>query len=285
MADKKEVNKYTPVLALIDDIPQINELLISFWGEQAVYDNSIYNEIFQYNLSYAYKKDSELIAICLVEFLEEEQVIYINLLGVKKGYQRKGFGRSLLEYCINNCIKEGYNDFFLHVAINNFRAKMLYRKLGFCPYKVVPNYYYTEKPPNNDAYLMRLNKAGKNDDKVNVETLINKRYGNSIIDNNTKNSDLDKHHYNNNNKNDDKNNKNDDKNNNNDNNNNKHDDKNNNNDNNDNNNNISNNYSNNKQNNKKYYNNTYSRWKYSNNNTDSRNYSKNTYSNKISKYN
>ena len=164
-------NKHIPILATLDDISQINSLIISFWGKHSIYNNNFYYRVLKHNLSYGYKIDRELIAICLVEKYEREKQINIDiaLLCVKKAYQRAGLGKSLLEYCIKNCESKGYDSFFLHVATTNKPAMNLYKKLGFKEIRIISNYYHLDKPPDNDAYLMVLEKGNKNNDKNKKE--------------------------------------------------------------------------------------------------------------------
>ena len=147
-------NKYTAILATLEDIPEINNIIISFWGKNSIYDNNFYIRVLKHNLSYAYKIDKEMIAICLIDKNEKEKIINISLLCVKKAYQRAGYGKSLLDFCIKNCEKNGYKDFYLNVATTNSSAIKLYEKLGFKKIKTILNYYHLDKPPDNDAYLM-----------------------------------------------------------------------------------------------------------------------------------
>ena len=74
---KDKLKELTPILAVYDDIPQINEIIISFWGEKSVYDYQFYYRVLSSNLSYSYKIDKELVAICLVELdLRKKNNIY-----------------------------------------------------------------------------------------------------------------------------------------------------------------------------------------------------------------
>ena len=164
---KNEENKeeYKPVLAVIDDIPQIKQLGASFWGREGIYSDKFYMNTLKQNLSYVYKEKIRnrniLIAICLVDYDETTNFVGIDLMCVNKDYQGKGFGKALLSFCINNCIEKGYIKFYLHVATTNKKAIGLYKKLGFYIAKFVANYYCNDKPPDNDAYLMKLYKNKK----------------------------------------------------------------------------------------------------------------------------
>ena len=200
---KEKENKHTPILATLDEISQINSLIISFWGKHSIYDNNFYYRVLKHNLSYGYKIDRELIAICLVEKYEREKLIDIDiaLLCVKKAYQGAGLGKSLLEYCIKNCQARGYNSFFLHVATTNKPAMNLYKKLGFKEMRIIRNYYHLDKPPDNDAYLMVLEKGNKNKDNNKKENNNQNNYNNYNNRNYYENYNNHRHHndyYNNN---------------------------------------------------------------------------------------
>ena len=149
-------SKYLPLIALNHDIPQINQIVFSFWGEKSIYDNDFYYRILKDNLSFVYRNNNEVIAVCLLEKLENNEEIMINLLCVKKEYQRKGLGKSLLDFCIKNCVKKGYCHFYLHVATTNKIAINLYKKFGFYGLEYIPNYYESDMPPDNNAFLLKL---------------------------------------------------------------------------------------------------------------------------------
>ena len=156
--DKNNI-EYQPILVDTDDISQIKSLGYSFWGNEGIYSPTFYLELLKQNLSYVYKEKRLIIAVCLVRYEERENIVGIDLLCVKKEYQGKGLGKSLLNFCINNCVEKGCYKFYLHVATTNTVAIKLYQKLGFYKKKFIKNYYYNDPPPNNDAFLMQLNKT------------------------------------------------------------------------------------------------------------------------------
>jgi ribosomal protein S18 acetylase RimI-like enzyme len=201
--DNKKIDKndYKPELALIDDISQINNIIVSFWGKNSKYDNKFYYRVLKHNLSYVYKIDNEIIAVCLIEKFERKKEIDIALLCVKKPYQRNGLGKSLLNFCINNCMKQGYYDFFLHVSTTNQIAINLYKKLGFYAIKYVPNYYHTDPPPHNNAFLLKLEKERNNQNDSNIkpfkQNFINDNEKKDDFHNNDKRYFYKHYHYNN----------------------------------------------------------------------------------------
>ena len=159
---KNEENneEYKPYLAVVDDIPQIKSLGASFWGKEGVYSDEFYLEALKQNLSYVYKdrvkNKNILIGVCLVRYQENSDYIGIDLLCVNKNYQDMGFGKALLSVCLNKCLENGYHKFYLHVATTNSKAINLYKKFGFYKHKFVKNYYFNDKPPDNDAFMMKL---------------------------------------------------------------------------------------------------------------------------------
>ena len=110
------------------------------------------------NLSYIFKSNKKIIAVCLVDFNNEDlEGIYISCLCVKKEYRHKVLGRKIISFCIDNCIWHGFEEFYLHVSTTNRNALKLYISLGFEPVKLLEQYYDTPNPEDNDAYLMKVN--------------------------------------------------------------------------------------------------------------------------------
>ena len=158
--DNSKINiEYVPISPTEDDILEIKALCYYFWEEEGIYSENFYEKILDDNLSLIYKDNGCIIAICLAE--QEEKKIDIAVLCVKKEYQRKGLGKSLLNHCIENGIKKGFNEFYLHVCTTNQGAINLYKKVGFEQKEFIENYYSNDPPPNNNAYLMELIKNKK----------------------------------------------------------------------------------------------------------------------------
>lgn len=74
----------------------------------------------------------------------------IALFAVKKGFQNKGYGSSLLEYGINFCDNEKCDNISLEVRVSNEKAINLYKKYGFIIVNTRKDYY----SDHEDAYLM-----------------------------------------------------------------------------------------------------------------------------------
>ena len=154
--NKKPINNIKPILISIKDIPQIIELFISFWGTKNLYTTSYLKLIICQNISYGYKIKDELIACCLMAYNYKKNFVTVILLCVKKEYQGKYLGKSLLSFCINICRYGNVRNFDLNVSVANKKAFNLYRKLGFVVKNYIPNYYNDENPKDNDSYYMIL---------------------------------------------------------------------------------------------------------------------------------
>jgi ribosomal protein S18 acetylase RimI-like enzyme len=192
--------KSEPVLAEMDDIPQIKEIGYDFWQEEGVYPQQYYISVINQKLSYVIKvKRYIIIAVCLVRYNEETGFVGIDLLCVKKDYQKKGIGKLLLSYCIENCKKLGFKKFYLHVATTNKPAFHLYKKLGFKVCETIKNYYFNDLPPDNDAYLMKLIVENNNEEKKIQEIISDEKNISKIKVENEKNQ-VNSNLYNKNNK-------------------------------------------------------------------------------------
>ena len=146
-----------PHMITIEDIPQILEISKFFWGKRGIYKTSSLEKVINQHLSFAYKLRGKLIAFCLMCNKENTNIVNVFLICVKKEYQGKHFGKSLLSYCIKNCQNHNYKNFELHVSTTNVAALVVYKKLGFVVKSFNKNYYRDDNPKNNDAFYMTLN--------------------------------------------------------------------------------------------------------------------------------
>ena len=108
------VNDIKPIKMTFIDLKQIIEIYKSLWGERGIYDPLTFMETMSQGLSYVYKIEEEVIAFCLVEYMDEINIIEIVLLCVKEKYRHNHLGISLLSFCssfslvylsklVNNC--------------------------------------------------------------------------------------------------------------------------------------------------------------------------------------
>ena len=158
---KKNIDKKISDLKAIKvkeiDIPQLQEIYLSYWNEEGMYSYYEFKRIIMYNESYCYKINDELIAFCLVEYKLEEKMIYIDLLCVKKEFAGNHYGKSILKFCIENCKKLNHKSFALHVSTRNTIAMRIYESLGFKIQEYIKDYYSEDETRNNNAYFMILN--------------------------------------------------------------------------------------------------------------------------------
>ena len=150
-----------------EDIPEIKALGYYFWEDDGIFSEDFYEQIICQDLSLLYKHKEEdiIIAMCLNLYEKETNEVDIAVLCVETEFQRQGLGESILKLSIDKCVKKGYHNFYLHVAVGNEGAIRLYKKVGFILCETVKNYYYDDPPPNNDAFLMRLIKNKKEEKK------------------------------------------------------------------------------------------------------------------------
>lgn len=76
---------------------------------------------------------------------------HITTLAVSPEWQQHGVGRQLLEHIIAEAVKKGAVRMTLEVRVSNEKAQELYKKFGFIPCGLRPNYYSDE-----DAMIMWL---------------------------------------------------------------------------------------------------------------------------------
>ena len=151
------IENIPPVKMTIEDLPQIAEIFISYWGTKGLYRDVEFERIINQDISFVYKINDEVIAFCLIEYLYEKDTVEIDLLCVKREFKGNHLGKSLLSYCINYCNELDFKNFALHVSTTNTPAFNLYKKLGFVIKDFIQQYYDDEKPEDSDAYLMTLN--------------------------------------------------------------------------------------------------------------------------------
>jgi ribosomal protein S18 acetylase RimI-like enzyme len=85
------------------------------------------------------KKEKEIVGF-LIAIIEDEEIVFINWMGVKKGFQGQGIGKKLVLNWENWAKKEGYKK--LRVSTTVKENISFYEKLGFCfKRKIEKNYY------------------------------------------------------------------------------------------------------------------------------------------------
>lgn len=89
---------------------------------------------------------------------------HITTLAVRTAWQRRQVGSLLLEHLLAKAKSKGASRMTLEVRVSNTIAQTLYRKYGFVPCGLRPNYYSDE-----DALIMWLDKMPDNDGQAAVQ--------------------------------------------------------------------------------------------------------------------
>jgi ribosomal-protein-alanine N-acetyltransferase len=76
---------------------------------------------------------------------------WVQNIAVRRGYQRKGIGRTLLEAMLAEAARRGIRRTLLEVAVDNGPAQKLYARYGFETVGVRRGYYQAS---NTDALVM-----------------------------------------------------------------------------------------------------------------------------------
>ncbi|WFE32131.1 ribosomal protein S18-alanine N-acetyltransferase [Micromonospora sp. WMMD975] len=77
---------------------------------------------------------------------------WVQNIAVRRGAQRRGVGRALLEALLAEAARRGVRSTLLEVAADNAPAQRLYATYGFEPIGVRRGYY---QPSNTDALVMQ----------------------------------------------------------------------------------------------------------------------------------
>lgn len=72
---------------------------------------------------------------------EYEESFHITNISVKREYQRKGFGKKMMDFVIREAIKKNKKEIYLEVRVSNKKAIKFYEKLGFKRRRIIPYYY------------------------------------------------------------------------------------------------------------------------------------------------
>ncbi|NQV18489.1 MAG: ribosomal protein S18-alanine N-acetyltransferase [Armatimonadetes bacterium] len=123
------------------------ELFSEPWSAKMFVEKIINHE------SYVLQKSDEQEIIGYICGWKINDEFEITNLGIRKQFQRQGFGKILVEHLIKKVKNENCKIFFLEVRENNFAAQKLYEKLGFKVIGIREEYYNN---PKENAVVMRL---------------------------------------------------------------------------------------------------------------------------------
>jgi len=109
------------------------------------------------NLGYSLIYKSEIIGYLIaMPVIESADILNI---AINSSYQRKGFGKALIEHLVQALNKRGVSEVLLEVRQSNVSAIQFYLALGFKEISIRKNYYTknSNKPSvKEDGIIMRL---------------------------------------------------------------------------------------------------------------------------------
>ncbi len=95
-------------------------------------------------------------ALCRVVRDESE----LLSIGVMPAYRKRGVARALLRASMDRCLRNGADNMFLEVAVDNPAAQQLYDEAGFERVGSRPDYYQRADGSRVTAYTMRSHLVG-----------------------------------------------------------------------------------------------------------------------------
>ena len=134
----------------IEDIPAImileKELFSTAWEEE------MFIEEIEKQYAYVLEIKNKIIGyICGWKLLDE---FNITNIAIAADFQRKGFGKALVQFLMSKLLDENCFKFFLEVRKSNLAAKKLYEMMDFSIIGSRKNYYHS---PREDALILGLN--------------------------------------------------------------------------------------------------------------------------------
>lgn len=97
--------------------------------------------------------DGKMVAFAITQVVLDEASLFN--IAVDPDFQRRGYGRQLLQHLIDELIKRNVLTLWLEVRASNLPAIALYEQLGFNQVSRRPNYYPTASG-REDAILMAV---------------------------------------------------------------------------------------------------------------------------------
>lgn len=130
----------------IDDVVQLEkELFDSPWTKQDLEYELLSNPF----ACYYVLLEKQIIIGYIGTWMIDKQC-QITTLGVAKDFQRHGYGRMLMDYVLDRCTRDHFQNISLEVRVSNLKAIGLYEKSGFKKITIRKDYYANHE----DAYLM-----------------------------------------------------------------------------------------------------------------------------------
>jgi [ribosomal protein S18]-alanine N-acetyltransferase len=136
------------------EVVEIEELSgLSRWGWTAYYAELQGNNSELMLIARAIGSPDEKKIAGYIVARESAGEVHINNVAVRDRYRQQGIGNTLLSLILEKARQRGANAAFLEVRSGNLAAQALYKKCGFHPIAVRPNYY---SEPREDAVVMTL---------------------------------------------------------------------------------------------------------------------------------
>jgi ribosomal-protein-alanine N-acetyltransferase len=135
-----------------DDIDQIMHIEPHIYSHPWTRGNFVDSLISGYS-SWVLLDDAKIIGYSLMMMVLDEA--HLLNLSIAQAYQKRGFGRLLLEHMISIAKKYGAANMFLEVRPSNISAIALYENIGFNE-MAVRRAYYPAQNGREDAVLMGL---------------------------------------------------------------------------------------------------------------------------------
>jgi [ribosomal protein S18]-alanine N-acetyltransferase len=134
----------------IEDIPTImileKELFSTAWEEE------MFIEEIEKQYAYVLEIKNKIIGyICGWKLLDEFNITNIAIV---ENFQRKGFGKAIVQYLMSKLLDENCFKFFLEVRKSNLAVIKFYTKFGFSIIGYRKKYYHS---PQEDALILGLN--------------------------------------------------------------------------------------------------------------------------------
>ena len=111
-----------------------------------------WNELAQRNFYVVVVDDDDLLGYAGLAATGDEA--WVQNIAVRRGAQRRGVGRRLLEALLAEARRQGIKQTLLEVAVDNAPAQRLYATYDFEPVGIRRGYY---QPSNTDALVMMRN--------------------------------------------------------------------------------------------------------------------------------
>ncbi|TVY01100.1 ribosomal protein S18-alanine N-acetyltransferase [Cohnella terricola] len=124
----------------LNDVPTIvdieREVFTAPWSEEAFRNELTHNLFAKYMVM---EHEEAVIGYGGMWLIIDEA--HVTNIAIREPYQGRGYGRSLLREMMKTARFLGARRMTLEVRVTNERAQSLYRKMGFAPSGVRPNYY------------------------------------------------------------------------------------------------------------------------------------------------